>query len=61
MGRHFLSSAEKNGDLDLFKAAEKSNVRHGDSPLNDGFFSLPSSGSHYSYKLDYSLVFLRNS
>ena len=30
----------KNGGLDLFKAAERLSVGHGDYLLNDGFFSF---------------------
>ena len=39
----------KNGGLDLFKAAERLSVGHGDYLLNDGFFLLPSSGRLLNY------------
>jgi hypothetical protein len=36
--------AKKSGGLDLFKAAVRVEQGHDDCLLNDGFFSLPSSG-----------------
>ena len=48
MGRHSFVEGIRNGGLDFLKAAVGV-FRHGDYLLDDGFFSLPSSGRLLNY------------
>lgn len=43
--RHSFVEGIRNGGLDVLKTAVGLNLGHGDCLLDDGFFSLPSSGS----------------
>ena len=47
--RHSFVEGIRNGGLDFVKAAVGSSIGHGDCLLDDGFFSLPSSGSFYLF------------
>ena len=47
--RHSFVEGIRNGGLDFVKAAVGSSIGHGDCLLDDGFFSLPSSGRLLNY------------